>query len=382
MFLRFFKCISFLSFVGCCITWPILFPVNATGGGEAVELDRMSISNISFLETDRLYAHALVSWVFLAFVLVLLARERLFVITLRQAHLLLPQNAKRLSSRVVLFLSAPSEMFREDGLAKVFGSAAKRSWTISNLDKLEALVQDRNDKANTLEIAENELIINATKKKFQDDSLLHSVVHVANRHHEDDRPVEEQVRPIHKSVPVVGQEVDTIKDLRTLLPELSTLIDGLRETESRAEKKGTPAVFVEFEDQAAAHRACQEIHHHSPMTLSPRFVGVTPKETLWHNLTISPGDRVSRSLLATLFIAATIILFAIPIGFIGTISHISYLTEKVRFLRFINKLPDPILGFLEGFVPPYVVSEVVSYVPKFFRSRSDVRSSPIKADIV
>src|SRR5256885_12996911 len=44
-FLRFLKTIILLCFVGSCITWPILFPVNATGGGDASQLDRISISN-------------------------------------------------------------------------------------------------------------------------------------------------------------------------------------------------------------------------------------------------------------------------------------------------------------------------------------------------
>ena len=293
------------------------------------------------------------------------------MITLRQAYLLLPINAKRLSSRVVLFLSVPGEALRDDGLTKVFGQAAKRCWTISNLDKLDTLIQDRNDKANALEAAEVELSRSATKKKFHGDSLIQSVAHVSSGQHEDDRPLEEQARPTHKSLPIVGNEVDTIKNLRTLLPELSTLIDGLRETESGAEKRGTPAMFVEFENPAAAHQACQEVHHHSRMTLWPRYVGVLPKETLWQNLTIHPSDRMSRSLLATIFIAATIILWSIPIGFIAAISNISYLTDKVHFLKPLNNLPDPVLGFLQGFVPPYVVSEVVSYVPKFFRSEFD-----------
>jgi hypothetical protein len=33
LFVRFFKIIVFMSFVGCLINWPVLIPVNATGGG-------------------------------------------------------------------------------------------------------------------------------------------------------------------------------------------------------------------------------------------------------------------------------------------------------------------------------------------------------------
>ena len=49
----------------------------------------------------------------------------------------------------------------------MFGNEAKRSWTVSNLDKLEALVQDRNEKASALEAAQITLSRKATKKSSQ-----------------------------------------------------------------------------------------------------------------------------------------------------------------------------------------------------------------------
>jgi calcium permeable stress-gated cation channel len=63
LFLRFIKLLGIISFVGCCITWPVLFPVNATGGGGEKELDLLSFSNV--VNVNRYYAHALIAWVFL-----------------------------------------------------------------------------------------------------------------------------------------------------------------------------------------------------------------------------------------------------------------------------------------------------------------------------
>lgn len=52
-----------MCFVGCCITWPILFPVNATGGGGESQLDVLSFSNVA--DAKRYYAHTFVAWAFL-----------------------------------------------------------------------------------------------------------------------------------------------------------------------------------------------------------------------------------------------------------------------------------------------------------------------------
>jgi calcium permeable stress-gated cation channel len=63
LFLRYMKMLTIIAFVGCCITWPILFPINATGGGGQEQLDLLSFSNVA--DPYRYYAHALVSWVFM-----------------------------------------------------------------------------------------------------------------------------------------------------------------------------------------------------------------------------------------------------------------------------------------------------------------------------
>lgn len=67
LFLRFLK-ISFVAcFVGCLITWPILFPVNATGGAGNTGLNVLNISNVdpsAFSRSFRYVAHAGCAWIF------------------------------------------------------------------------------------------------------------------------------------------------------------------------------------------------------------------------------------------------------------------------------------------------------------------------------
>ena len=68
LLLRFLKIAVVICFVGCCITWPILFPVNATGGGGQQQLALLSFGNIDSKSRDnnpRFYAHVFVAWVFL-----------------------------------------------------------------------------------------------------------------------------------------------------------------------------------------------------------------------------------------------------------------------------------------------------------------------------
>lgn len=65
LLIRFLKIVSMICFVGCCITFPILFPVNGTGGAGKVQLDILSMSNIAEENYARYFAHAFLAWIFI-----------------------------------------------------------------------------------------------------------------------------------------------------------------------------------------------------------------------------------------------------------------------------------------------------------------------------
>lgn len=48
--------------MGCLITWPVLFPINAVGGKGNTQLDALSFSNVK--DQNRYYAHVAMAYVF------------------------------------------------------------------------------------------------------------------------------------------------------------------------------------------------------------------------------------------------------------------------------------------------------------------------------
>ncbi|KAF1980683.1 DUF221-domain-containing protein [Aulographum hederae CBS 113979] len=362
LYLRFLRTIIFICFVGCCITWPILFPVNATGGGSASQLDRISFSNIN--GNLRLYAHAVVAWVFLGFVLVTVARERVFLSHLRQASLLAPSNAGRLSSRTVLFLRPPRVALDESKMNEVFGEDAVKQWTACRLSKLQSLVDERNTNASNLEVAEVKLIKNLNKRRLKS---LHKTGS-ADGFDSSDLAADSKFRPTQRVPMLIGKKVDTINYSREMIAMRAEKIEKTRNSEYIKQTPIGSAVFVEFSNQAAAIRAYHQLNFGLPMKqLSPRYIGVLPKDIIWENVKKSPAARISEKFTANLFIVATIIFWTIPVSFIGTISNITYLADRVSWLHWIYDLPDPILGILTGLLPPLLLSNFVSYVPKFMR---------------
>lgn len=64
LWLRFLKMLTVICFIGCCITWPVLFPVNATGDAGHQQFDLLSFSNIGKDQKNRYYAHVFIGWIF------------------------------------------------------------------------------------------------------------------------------------------------------------------------------------------------------------------------------------------------------------------------------------------------------------------------------
>jgi hypothetical protein len=129
LLLRFLKMCSVLLFVGCCMTFPVLWPVNATGGGGQTQLNLLSISNIGKDSYARYFAHCFISWIFVAFVFFMVTREHIFYINLRQAYLLSPAYANRISSRTVLFTAVTPDLLNKEKVRTMFGrDKVKNVW--------------------------------------------------------------------------------------------------------------------------------------------------------------------------------------------------------------------------------------------------------------
>ncbi|KAH7078878.1 hypothetical protein BKA63DRAFT_408546 [Paraphoma chrysanthemicola] len=364
LFLRFLRTLIFICVVGACITWPILMPVNATGGGKATELNRISIGNVK--KKKHLYAHAAVAWVFFSFVMFTVARERLWLIGLRQAWNLSKTNARRLSSRTVLFLSAPTATLDEGNMQRFFGNDAVRVWPATKADKLQSLVSSRNSKVEELESAEISLILKANEKgrKRQSKNRRRTVTYDSLSD-----GIRKSLRPTHrlKTAPV-GKQVDSIDWFRSQIKEKEEEIEKARQSnESVDSQGGAAAVFVEFKTQAAAQRACQQIASADILSLTPRYTGVLPKEVIWQNLTLAPTRRLSQEGIALALVIATIIFWSIPVSLVGAVSNIEYLAENFKWLAFLNSLPPTVMSLLSGLLPPLLLSLLASYVPNIFR---------------
>lgn len=351
--------------------------MNATGHGNSSQVDILSYSHINKdTESNRYYAHTFMAWIFYGFVMYMIMRESIFYVNLRQAFLLSPFYANRISSRTVLFISVPDEYLDEARIRKVFGDSVRNVWITGDTEKLDDLVKERDEVAMKLEKAEVKLIklanenrLKALKKNKGGSNEVTEAPADAESGSLAARWVPEKKRPTHRLglLGLVGKKVDTINWCRTELERLIPAIETAQMEYRTGNYKKVPSVFVEFAHQADAESAYQVLAHHQALRMSPKYIGITPGEVVWSALKVSWWQRIIRRFAVLGFITALIIFWAIPVAVVGIISNVSYIANKVFFLHWLLSIPSIVLGLIQGLLPGVALSILMSLVPVIMR---------------
>ncbi|KAH7383788.1 hypothetical protein BKA66DRAFT_569988 [Pyrenochaeta sp. MPI-SDFR-AT-0127] len=368
LFVRYFKVLIILSFTGCLITWPVLFPINATGGAGQQQLDLLSMSNINTegKNINRYYAHAIISFIFLSVVLAVIARESFYTVNLRQAYRRSAYGASRLSSRTILFTNVPKTLSQTELFALFPG--VKHAWVASNTKELDDLVEDRNDTALKLEAGEIQLSRDANLNRIKAEKGKKHFV--AGDVADGTKWLNPKDRPTHKLKFLIGKKVDTIEYGRSHLAEIIPKITQEQDKHWNGQGDLVGAVFLEFDTQKHAQDAWQIMQNRKAKPnkkLQARQLGVMPQEVVWGNLRISPPEHFARWAAATALISVMIIFFAIPVAFVGLISNINYLASRFTWLEWILKIPQVILGVITGLLPAVMLAVLMALVPIFCR---------------
>jgi hypothetical protein len=365
-FLRYILIMA-LTFMFGLLTWTVLLPINAVHGNGNDGLDQLSIANVKF--KGRYYAHVFVGWVYYGIVIFVIYRELFFYNSLRCAVLSSPKYAKKLSSRTILYHSVPDTLLDEKQFYKLF-DGVKRIYVSRSSRILEGKNARRNALVNKLEIAENKLLKLAVKNKLKADKkglVLEPVDEISSY-------VPENKRPRHKIGGFFSKKIDTIRYCQEEIPKANEEVRKLQKRYRANPPKNS--IFVEFENQYYAQLAYQSTVHHSPLRMAPASTGLEPADIQWSNLRCFWWERITRKTIAFSAIVALVIFWAIPVAFVGLISNITYLTEKLHWLRWINNMPKQLLGIITGLLPTVLLTLLMMILPMFIRGMARVAGAP------
>jgi calcium permeable stress-gated cation channel len=372
-------------------------------------------------------AHTFVAWIFISFVFFMVTRESIYYINLRQAYLLSPLYAHRISSRTVLFASVPNDYASEAKMRQMFGSKLKNVWIATQTKELAEKVEERNKVAFKLEAAETKLIklADAARRKSMKKGGHDVEAGVAQADISGEsgsaaaRWTKPKQRPTHKLKPLIGKKVDTINWCRSELQRMIPEVERDQELHRAGNARATNTAIVEFYDQTEAQAAYQMVAHHQPLHMSPRVIGLNPQEIVWSNTGITWRTRVIRNIACIAAVVVTIIFWylipffslalsrvifdkqgdenlgplaegllanlhwyrSIPVAVVGLISNINFLTEKLPFLSFINSIPEVILGVVTGLLPVILLAVLMALLPIWLRFLAKTAGLPTLSQI-
>lgn len=167
-------------------------------------------------------------------------------------------------------------------------------------------------------------------------------------------------------LPLINKKVDAIYYCRRELARLNMEIEEDQQDQNHAERYPIMnSAFIQFNNQVAAHMACQSVTHHLPMHMSPRVVEISPDDVIWDNMAIRWWDEWLRTFVAIGVVFGMTILWAFPVAFSSSLSQIDSLVAKYPWLSFIEDNPATydVAKAVAGVLPALILALLLALVP-------------------
>ena len=375
-FARYLYVHAFFFLISFVLLAIILFPIYIVDGkGEAngkTGLDILTFGNISPRNSPRYAAPLVLAYVFIGVFLYILYAEMKAFIEKRQMLLRSPIYQSRASASTILVTAIPKPYMKHDVLHHIFNQfpgGVKYIWLNRDLEDLPDKADERMKLVQKLETVECKLIKWALKKEQKRGKKNgHRASSAVMDENMIDRYIPRKKRPTMRvgSIPVLsslccGKKVDAITHCMQRISQLNTEIETAKENEEHYDVLNS--AFIQFNRQIAAHMAAQCVTASIPLAMTPRYIDVKPNNIIWPNLKIGFYEKRFRHVAMLAATLALIIFWAIPVAFVGFLSNLTYLTDKLTFLRFICNLPEALLGLVTGLLPTVLLAILMALLP-------------------
>lgn len=167
------------------------------------------------------------------------------------------------------------------------------------------------------------------------------------------------------SLPLVGEKVDTIYYCRRMVAQLNLEIERDQRHPERYPLMNS--AFVQFNEQIAAHMACQSVNHHVPKHMAPRVVEISPNDVIWDNMSLRWWERYLRTGFVVVLVGGLIVGWAVPVAFTGFLSQLDNLASFVSWLKWLEKIPKWLKGLIQGVLPPVLLAGLMALLPVILR---------------
>ena len=370
-------------------------PIYATGittgaGG----FNMFTFANVAREKTQQLryIATLLVQWICTAWLLYNIRRKVNNFVSLRQEFITSDKHANTAQAKTLLITGIPQNALSETKLKEMYshmpGGVAK-VWINRDLKDLPDLFDERLKWCGKLESAEASLISKAYKKvkKGKVEAVDASSypqgqvpLDVAEKY------ITKKERPTHKINKKMklfgGEKVDSLSWYREEIARLTKEIDARRAELPKDFEKYPSAnsAFILFNQQIAAHMAAKTQAHHLPYRMNDRYLDAHPNNVVWGNLNMNPYEKKVRTLVFWAITIALVLFWSIPVGFLGVVSNVKGLAEKVSWLSWLNKI-GVVTGIIQSLLPTILLAVLNMLLPIFLRLFASLSGVPTRTGI-
>lgn len=398
--------VLFFMFIGL-LNMIILIPINVTGSSQeysASGLDRLSLSNISRYKVYRLNAHFVMSLVTIGFFHWLLFYELQSFVKIRQSFLLSKQLRNSALSKTILVSNVPPHLQDLDVLSELFQTVPggiENIWYLYEFREILQLVDESKEALDLLEETEirylKEILLKCNKSS--NNSGLHfdcgetagtSIENTSiNMLYKNSDLLKHKFYPPIYCKPIKIPKIE--RYIRIRLPgflrivflqkrvsivdwcikTLNTrqiLIDEQKLSLATGTLKKHNKVFIEFHTQSGAYIAHQCLLSQIQGNLDITLIELHPEDILWDNIARnnSIACLVEKYFVSLIFISI-ILLYVIPVSFIGLVSQIPLLTKLIPSLKWIYKFPEEARDVLSSILPSLLLAVLTDIVLVVFR---------------
>ncbi|ODN74029.1 hypothetical protein L202_07505 [Cryptococcus amylolentus CBS 6039] len=398
-----------------CIPVSVITPNSGKDG-----LNMLTFGNVADTKQIRHVAHFLVAIILIVWTIFLIFREYNHLVQVRQAWMTSPQHLTLARARTVAITNVPDAINNVAGIKELAGTVAhidstggsgtnllanvnpfgrqstategtavnetdgvRQVWLVRKCKDAEKIWSERDAECARLEGGVSKLqklaAKNVRKHKTPEETGKLDTENSAG----DliDKYILPKKRPSWKQglLGLIGKK-QTLETSPEYINEHNIKLDELRSDIASLPQGNT--VFVRFASQHEAHTFARLAGKTGKSNQHIRGgVEVVPEDIEWGNTSMSPWQRYGRSVVSWALTIGLIIVWAIPVAFVGMVSNVDALCQTASWLAWICDLPDPALGIIKGVLPPALLAVLFMLLPIVLRLMVKMQGEVRKTDI-
>ena len=381
-------------------------------------LNKVVFGNVANDDLVRHVGHFLVAFILILWTLFLIFREYKHFVEVRQAWLASPQHLELARTRTVVVSNMPKDIdspsaVRELGgvvsqLTGNFGPRAsnvtdgtyvgnegaaspsleseggvRQVWLTKKVKPVEKIFDERNKECVRLEGGASKLAATANKNQLKGKTPEAKGKYDTERSASNlaDRYVLPKKQPKWK-IGLLGLfgEKHNLESSPVYIKEHNEELEKLRADQASLDNGNT--AFLRFGSQTEAHAFARLIDKSDKRFKMVRTsVEVVPEDVQWSNISMSPYERHIRTAISWALTIGLIIIWAIPVAFVGIVSNIDAMCEQASWLAWLCTIPDAALGIIKGILPSVLLVVLFALLPVVIRKWIQMQGEILKSDI-